>query len=134
MSVDDPAAPPAKASPKPDPKNPPQTFTPSEDKELAALKEVPVVDLIGMLSAAKQRDLAGRALVARGKDAVEPLVAALDAEDAQVRAAAAFALGQLGQAAEPAKAKLTKMSQDDQNDIARDAATFALDALAEQSE
>jgi hypothetical protein len=122
--------PPVKPTPKPDPmKTTAQTFVPAEDKELAALKDVPVEELIAKLGDAKQRDLASRALVSRDKEAVDPLVKALDSEDAQVRAAAAFALGQLGKDAADAKERLKKMSQDDRDEIARDAATFALDAL-----
>jgi hypothetical protein len=120
--------PPVKPAPKPDP-TPAQTFVPAEDNEITALKDVPVADLIEKLSDAKQRDLAARAIVARGAEAVDPLVKALDADDAQVRAAAAFALGQLGKDAASAKDRLKKMAQDDRDEIARDAATFALDAL-----
>jgi HEAT repeat protein len=65
---------------------------------------------------------------------VDPLVKALAAEDAPTRAAAAFALGQLGKHADPALDALKKMARDDQDEVARDAATYALDALQTPSQ
>lgn len=108
---------------------PAQTFTPPEDKELAALKEVPVEELVTRLGDEKQRELATRALVERGEAAAEPLTKGLEASDPQARAAAAFALGQLGKEAASATAALKKIAESDDSEIARDAATFALDAL-----
>lgn len=108
---------------------PPQTFQPAEDKELAALQDVPVDELVAKLSDDQERSLATRALAERGADAVAPLVEALASDDAQVRAAAAFTLGQLGEDAAPAQERLQEMSASDESEIAKDAATFALDAL-----
>jgi hypothetical protein len=108
---------------------PAQTYTPPEDKELAALKDVPVDDLVGRLNDEKERALATRALATRGESAVAPLVKALDDKDPQVRAAAAYVLGQLGKDGAAAKERLKEMSTADDNEVAKDAATFALDAL-----
>lgn len=111
-------------------KSPPaKTFTPVEDKDLAALKDVPIDDLLAKLADEMQRTLAARALAARGAAAVDPLIKALDHQDPQTRAAAAFALGQLGKEAAAAKDRLQQMATSDDSEVAKDAAAFALDAV-----
>lgn len=129
-----PVADPEESQPKTTPNTEIKKTTPdpepsAEDKALAALKDVPIDELVTKLGDEKERSLATRALATRGKDAVAPLVKALDSEDAQVRAAAAFTLGQLGDDAAEAKDRLKTMSESDESEIAKDAAAFALDAL-----
>ena len=116
---------------KPDdkPADPPQTFVPPEDKELAALKDVATDELVSRMGDEKQRELATRALIQRGAEAAGPLTKALESKDPQARAAAAFALGQLGKDGAAAADALKKMAESDDSEIARDAAAFALDAM-----
>lgn len=114
-----------------DPLPPPQTYTRPDEAEVSALAETPLEELMALLADAKQRDAASRAAIQRGKAAVLPLVAALQNDDPQVRAAAAFTLGQIGADARPAVEALQAQADNDDNEIARDAAVFALDAIQE---
>jgi HEAT repeat protein len=114
-----------------DPLPPPQTYTRPDDAAVSALAETPLEELMALLADAKQRDAASRAAVQRGQAAVLPLVAALQNDDPQVRAAAAFTLGQIGADARPAVEALQAQAEKDDNEIARDAAVFALDAIQE---
>lgn len=119
--------------PAPTPLPPPQTYTRPEEAAVQALAETPVEELIGLLANPAQRDAASRAAILRGGVVVAPLVAALENEDPQVRAAAAFTLGQLGGEAKSAVTPLQQQARGDQNEIARDAAAFALDAIEGKS-
>ena len=114
-----------------DPLPPPQTYTRPDEAEVSALAETPLEELMALLADAKQRDAASRAAIQRGKAAVLPLVAALQNKDPQVRAAAAFTLGQMGEDARPAVKALQAQADNDVNEIARDAAIFALEAIQE---
>jgi HEAT repeat protein len=90
------------------------------------------LDLVGKLGNGVTSQAAARVLAKRGGgEVVEALSAALTHENWQVRAGAAFALGQMGQAAQPAKAALEKSAAADAEQAVRDAAAFALDAIAE---
>jgi len=109
---------------------PPRTFTPAEDKAVAALKDSSVEELIKLLGQADQRDVASRALAARGDESAAALVEALKSSDAQVRSAAAFTLGKIRSAS--AVAPLTAVAEKDDVELVRDAARFALDAIAEK--
>lgn len=83
--------------------------------------------------ATDDRQAAAVSLATAGKSAVPALVKALDHQDWQVRAAAVFALGQIGPDAAEAKDRLQTVAEKDENTSVRDAAAFALDAIAEKS-
>jgi hypothetical protein len=95
-------------------------------------KPVNVDELIKQLTT-DDRQAAAVALASAGKRAVPALVNVLDDKDWQVRAAAVFALGQIGSDAAEAKDKLQTIAEKDENTSVRDAAAFALDAIAEKS-
>jgi hypothetical protein len=84
-----------------DPLPPPQTYTRPDDAAVSALAETPLEELMALLADAKHRD------------------------------AAAFTLGQIGADARPAVEALQAQAEKDDNEIARDAAVFALDAIQE---
>jgi hypothetical protein len=100
--------------------------------EEAALAEVSTADLIGKLGSDADRQAAARVLAGRGgPEVVEALSAALTHDQWQVRAGAAFTLSQMGQSAQPAKSALEKAAASDADQTVRDAAAFALDAIAQ---
>jgi len=93
-------------------------------------RPINVHDLVAQLGT-DDRQAAAVSLASAGKSAVPALLKALDHADWQVRAAAVFALGQIGADAGEAKPKLQSIAERDENASVRDAAAFALDALAE---
>lgn len=68
-------------------------------------------------------------LYRRGDEAVKPLTAALEHEDAAVQHRAIFLLGRYGDVASDALPKLRDIAKNSDSEIARDAANFAIDAI-----
>ncbi|QDU29161.1 HEAT repeat protein [Anatilimnocola aggregata] len=89
-----------------------------------------VAELVAKLAIPDERQAAAVALCKQGPEAVPALLKALDHQDWQVRAAAVFALGQLGKESAAARDRLEVLAEKDENANVRDAATFALDAIA----
>lgn len=108
---------------------PSRLYVAPSDDEIERLRDESLETLIESLADATSRDAAVRALVARGADAVPTLMKALEHADPQVRAASAFALSQIGEDAAAATSTLRQMAEQDEYEVARDAAAFALTAL-----
>jgi hypothetical protein len=128
QSPTNPANLPAKNSEATNEITPKQSAAPGSplEQELAQLSPEQLVE---RLSDEPARDLATRQLVAKGTEAVEPLLKALDHSDWQIRAVAVFTLGQLGADANPALPKLKELAASDQAPAVRDAAAFAVDSI-----
>jgi hypothetical protein len=91
----------------------------------------PVKELLAQLDDPRSRDEARDALIAKGKEAVPPLIEKLSHEKPSVRAAAAFALGQIGDPA--ALEKLRQLEKSEQDDAASSAVKFAIAAIEESA-
>ena len=88
------------------------------------------LDLVLALGNGEQREAASAAVAQRGAPLVPELAQLLDHEHPQVRAQAAFALSLLGANSQPAAERLRALAAGDQHEASRDAARFALDAIA----
>lgn len=111
------------------PTTPPKVFTSPSEEAVEKLKGTPTADLIAQLSDEKQRDIAARALAARGTEAVPALLTALGDKEPTARAAAVYALGQCGKNGASALEKLRTLKEKDDSELVRDAAAFAIDAI-----
>lgn len=122
------------ARPLPGEPNPPPDQPPGPPPEESALADSKTSDLVDKLGNGPEGQAAARVLAKRGgPEVIQALASALSEDRWQVRAGAAFALGQMGKAAETAKAALERAAADDPEQAVRDAATFALDAIAEET-
>lgn len=117
---------------------PPPTITPADPDKPSTTPTDPappkaavnINEQIQKLSSQRDRQAAAVALASVGKSAVPALTQALDHADSEVRSAAVFALGLIGKDASEAQARLQKIAEKDEDSNVRDAAAFALDALA----
>jgi HEAT repeat protein len=105
---------------------------PNEPADESALAGASNAELIDKLASAAEGETAAVVLAKRGGSEVsDALLAALAHQDWQVRARAAFALGLMGKDAAAAKPALERAAAEDVEQTVRDAAAFALDAIAE---
>lgn len=93
------------------------------------LKDVGVEQLVASLADESQRDAASRELAVRGEAALAPLVKALQSDDAELQAGAAFTLSRMGAGAQGALDELQKLADAAKNEAVRDSALFAIDAV-----
>lgn len=93
----------------------------------------PQSEFLAQLADPATRDTTVAEIRERGSDMVPELVTALDDPDWRVRAGAAFGLSVLGKEAQQALPKLRSLAESDQHESARDAATWAIDAIAESN-
>jgi hypothetical protein len=108
------------------PKNPARDLT-EEQKQVDAMD---VSSLVEALGDDKLYLVAVDELKTRGPEAVEPLTAALDSTDDDVRQSAMLALGMLGEHAKSALPKLKAIAaDDDQPEIITATAANAVDAI-----
>ena len=111
----------------------PQVAGPPSTPELEKWRQMSVGQLVAALGdPADPHAAACDELAARGAEAVEPLIEVLGGDDADARRRAVFALGQIGPPAKAALPALQALAEGD-DEILRDAAKFAIDAVAEDA-
>lgn len=98
------------------------------ERNVAAADQEELIQCLGHEDMAVKQEASDR-LMAEGADAVPVLIEALDDENYHVRAGAVFVLGRIGSDAKPASAKLEKLATEDEWEVVRDAAQFALHAI-----
>lgn len=115
----------AAIDPKPVDKSPSR---PPDESVFAGASTAELVEKLG----SSEGEAAAVVLAKRGGSEIsESLLSTLKHRDWQVRARAAFALGLMGKEAAAAKAALEQAAAEDAEQTVRDAAAFALDAIAE---
>ena len=105
------------------------TPTADDSQERAKVGEMDMPKLMEALGDATLSDAASDELLSRGGDAVKPLIAALDDEDALTQQRAVFTLGRLGPAASDALPKLKELAAQSNSEVVQDSARFAIDAI-----
>mgnify|MGYP002623809854 CR=1 FL=1 len=103
--------------------------TVDDSQERAKVREMEVSQLVESLSDSELGDAASDELAARGNEAVQPLIEALDNSDVAVQQKAIFTLGQIGPAASDALPKLQELAAEGDSEVVQDSAKFAIDAI-----
>lgn len=137
--------------PEPNPEEPnPEEPTPRPNPSADPLPERPIDPVVQPPTAGSPQDLGGgpqqwtaalsnpelmdQAIAQLTADPAASLPALRDAlasENPQLRQRAAFVLGQLGADARPAAEELKKLAEQDDSQVVRDTARFALDAIGD---
>lgn len=101
------------------------------ERDVAAADRDELIQCLGHEDMAIKQQAVDR-LLAQGRDAITPLIDALDDENYHVRAGAVFALSLFGPEAKSASAKLEKLAEEDDWEAVRSAAKFALQSINEE--
>jgi hypothetical protein len=108
----------------PKPEQPPVSGQP----DVAKADRIELIQCLGHEDTTIRLDASDR-LLAQGSDAIPLLIATLEDDNYHVRAGAVFSLGQFGPQAKSASAKLEELANDDEWEVVRDAATFAIQSI-----
>jgi hypothetical protein len=108
----------------PKPEQPPVTGQP----DVAKADRIELIQCLGHEDTTIRLDASDR-LLAQGSDAIPLLIATLEDDNCHVRAGAVFSLGRFGPQAKAASEKLEELAKNDEWEVVRDAATFAIQSI-----